>query len=148
MNGNVYNIEDRTRRTVPERSLAEILQEVKNEFIDFVETRVAMLVSEMREKTQEIKAAAPLAVVGALFAVTAWLLLTAAIVAVLTVAFGSSAFAPFIALVIVFVAYAVIGAGCLWMAFGRLKAQSLMPERTMNVLKEDKVWLRNESRQI
>ncbi len=149
MNGNVYNIGDRTtRRNVPDRSLAEVLHEAKNEFSAFVETRIAMLRSEMREKTQEVKAAAPLAVIGALFAVTAWLLLTAAIVAIITVAFAGSVYAPFIALIIVCVAYAIIGAGALWMAVGRLKAQSLMPERTMNVLKEDKVWLQNEARQL
>jgi len=32
------------------------------------------------------------------------------------------------------------------MAFGRLGRNSLIPERTINVLREDKVWLENETR--
>ncbi|MGZ4787695.1 MAG: phage holin family protein [Terriglobales bacterium] len=147
MNSNVYNIGDRTRRPAPhERSLSESLHEVVNEFKTFAETRIAMLRSEMREKVAMVKFAAPLAVIGALFAVTAWLLLTGALVAVLTVAFAGSAYAPFISLVCLGVLYLIIGAVALWVAYGRLQSQSLMPERTINVLKEDKVWLENEAR--
>jgi predicted RND superfamily exporter protein len=146
MNSKVYNIGDRTRRSAPERPLAATLNEAKNEFKDFVETRIAMLRSEMREKGRQVKAAAPLSILGALFAVTAWFLLTAAIVAVLMVAFQGSPYASFLALLIVGVAYAVIGGAALWMGYGRLTKESLLPERTINVLKEDKVWLENETR--
>ena len=147
MNSNVYNIGDRNRRTgAPERSLKETVNETVSEFREFVETRIAMLRSEMREKIAMVKFAAPLALVGAVFALTAWLLLTAAIVAILAVAFAGTPYGPFIALLIVGVAYLIIGGGALWIAYGRLNSQSLMPERTLNVLKEDKVWLQNEAR--
>jgi hypothetical protein len=146
MSGNVYNIGDSRRRTVNDRPLSETVNEAVNEFKAFAETRIAMLRSEMGEKVAMVKFAAPMAIIGALFGVTAWLLLTAAIVAIIAVAFAGTVYGPFIALVIVGVAYLIIGAGALWMAYGRFKTESLMPERTINVLKDDKVWLQNEAR--
>jgi len=145
MNENVYNIDDR-RRTTHDRPLDGTLHEALREFRDFVETRVAMLQSEMRENLANLKFAAPLLVAGVLFGATAWLLLTGALVAVLTVAWHGSAYAPFIALVIVGVAYAAIALCALFMARGRMSKKGLLPERTLNVLKEDKVWLENEVR--
>lgn len=147
MNGNVYNIGEGRRQTIPpNRPLSETLNEATREFRIFLETRIAMLRAEMREKIDNLKFAAPLLVVGALFGVTAWLLLTGALVAIVTVAFRGSLYAPFLALVIIGVLYAVIGACALWMARGRISSKGLMPERTINVLKEDKVWLQNEAR--
>ena len=146
MTDNVYNINDRRRHMASERPLSETLHEMMNEFRDFFETRIAMLRSEMREKMQNIKFAAPLLVIGALLGVSAWLLLTGALVAVIAAAFPASVYAPFWALLIVGVVYTILAAAALWMGYGRLTRQGLMPERTINVLKEDKVWLQNESR--
>ena len=145
MNGNIYNIGDR-RPPEPEKPISQTLSETINEFRLFIETRIAMLRSEMREKLANLKFAAPLLIVGALFAVSAWLLFTGALVAVLAVAFQGSAYGPFLALVIVGVVYAMVGACALWMARGRIGAKGLIPERTISVLKEDKVWLQNEAR--
>jgi mannose/fructose/N-acetylgalactosamine-specific phosphotransferase system component IID len=146
MSSNVYNIDDRRHRPNAERPLSETLNEAKSEFKAFFETRVAMLRSEMKDKMTQVKVAAPLMLVGAIFGVTAWLVLTGALVAVISVAFQGTAFGPFIALVIVGVTYAIVAGLAMWMGYGRLTAQSLMPERTMTVLKEDKVWLQNEAR--
>ncbi len=145
MSSNVYNIGDR-RRPGPDRPLGETLHEAINEFKLFVETRIAMLRSEMRENLANLKFAAPLLVAGALFGVTAWLLLTGALVAVIAVAWAGSAYAPFLALLVVGVFYLAVAAGAIWMAMGRLSKKGIMPERTINVLKEDKVWLQQESR--
>lgn len=144
MSNNVYNIGD--RRPVGERPLSQAVHEVAHELRDFVETRVAMLQSEMREKLANIKFAAPALIIGGLFVATAWLLFTGALVAVLTVAFAGSAYAPFLALIVVAVVYAAIGAGVSWMGLGRIGKSGLVPERTIEVLKEDKVWLENEAR--
>jgi hypothetical protein len=142
----VYNIEDRRRRPQPERPLSETLNDAKVKFKDFVETRIAMLRSETKDIIAQVKFAAPLLVVGAIFGVTAWLALSAALAALIAVAFRPSPYAAFLGLLIVGVAEAIIAAIALWMGYGRLKANSLMPERTLNVLKQDKVWLENEMR--
>jgi hypothetical protein len=73
-------------------------------------------------------------------------LFTGALVAVLTMAFAGSPYAPFLALAIVGVIYAAFGAGALWIGFGRVGKKALIPQRTIEVLKEDKVWLENEAR--
>ena len=145
MNDNVYNIGDR-RRVPTDRPLNYVMHEVLREFRDFIETRFAMLRSEMRENLANLKFAAPLLIAGILFAGTAWLLLTGALVAVLAVAWQGSPYAPFLALLIVGVAYALVALCALLMAKGRMSKKGLMPERTISVLKEDKVWLENEAR--
>ena len=145
MNNNIYNIEDR-RRPVNERPIGDTLTQAINELREFIETRFAMLRSEMREKLANLKFAAPLLIAAALFGITAWLLFTGALVAVLTMAFQGSAYAPFIALVIVGAFYGIIGVCAMWMGFGRLGRHGLMPERTLSVLKEDKVWLQQEAK--
>jgi uncharacterized membrane protein YqjE len=144
MNNNVYNIGD--RQPVAERPLGQTLHEVAHELRNFVNTRLAMLQSEMRENIANIKVAAPALIIGGLFVATAWLLFTGALVAVLTVAFEGSPYAAFLALVIVGALYAVMGACALWIAFGRIRAKSILPERTIEVLREDKVWLEDEAR--
>ena len=142
---NVYNIGD--RQHVPaDRPLGGTLHEALREFRDFIETRIAMLQSEMRENLANLRFAAPLLIAGVLFGTTAWLLLTGAIVAVLTVAWNGSPYAPFLALLVVGASYALIALCALFMARGRMSKKSLLPERTINVLKEDKVWLENEAR--
>jgi uncharacterized membrane protein YqjE len=144
MSDNVYNIGD--RRSVPERPLSQAVHEAVIDLLEFVDTRIAMLQSEMREKLANLKYAAPLLIFGSLCAVSAWLLLTGALVAVLCVAFAGSPYGPFLSLAIVGVLYAAAGAGALWIALGRIGAKGIIPDRTIEVLKEDKAWLENEAR--
>jgi uncharacterized membrane protein YqjE len=145
MSNNVYNIGDR-RPVAAEHPIAKTMHEVAREMLDFVETRFAMLQAETREKLANLKAAAPLLIVGALSLVSVWLLVTAALVAALNIVFAGNAYGPFLSLVIIACLYAVIGGGALWMASGRIRAGGIMPARTIEVLKEDKVWLENEAR--
>lgn len=144
MNNNVYNIGD--RRANSDRPLGETVHSAIDEFRAFIETRIAMLRAEMREKLANLKFAAPLLVVGALFGVSAWLLWTGALVAIINVAFRGDVYGPFYALVCVGALYTIVAACAFWMASGRISRKGIMPERTINVLKEDKVWLQQESR--
>jgi uncharacterized membrane protein YqjE len=144
MSNNVYNIGD--RRPVGERPLSQTVHAVAHEIREFIDTRVAMLQSEMREKLQNLRQAAPALIIGVSFAATAWLLFTGALVAILMVAFAGSPYAPFLAMLIIGVVYATFGAGALWMGLGRVGKKALVPERTIEVLKEDKIWLENEAR--
>ncbi len=52
---------------VPERSVADVLMEIKDELRDFVETRYDLLRSELHEALSTVKSAAPLAVAAADF---------------------------------------------------------------------------------
>ena len=129
-----------------ERTLAGVVAELKDEFKEFVNTRLAMLQSELRDKLGTWKTSLPAIVIGAVMLGTCWLLVTGAIVAAIAVAFGDNPFAPAIALAIVAVAYAVFGGVAVTFALRSLRENSLVPKRTLRVLKDDQVWISNEAR--
>ena len=66
-----------------EKSIATILAETKDELKQFVTTRVNILKAEMDEKISRIKSVIPLAVVGALFLLSGWMVFTFALIALL-----------------------------------------------------------------
>jgi len=123
------------------RSLQASLQEIKNEIKEFIQTRLDLLKGEMQEKVSAYKAALPMAVIGALMLATAWLLITGAIVAAIQLALGWPA-----AFAIVGGAYLVCGIFAGWLAYKEVTAQSMKPERTLQVLKQDQIWIEQEAR--
>jgi len=129
-----------------ERPLAAVIAEVKEEARDFVQTRVHMLRFELRDKVRTWKIALPMAGCGLTLLVTAWLVFTAALIAILAAAFYPSRFAYFFALLIVGGAYGLGGGMCAAQAFRSVKSQRVLPERTVKVLKDDAEWLRSEAR--
>jgi mannose/fructose/N-acetylgalactosamine-specific phosphotransferase system component IID len=128
------------------RSLGETVNTAKQEFKQFAETRLAMLQSEMRDKMAAMKAALPILVIGAVVAWLSALCLTAALVCAIYTAFKGSEWAPFLACLIVGVSYAIIGFGALFFGYSKISEKGLVPERTIQVLKDDKLWLQNEAR--
>lgn len=123
------------------RSLQASLQEIKNEIKEFIQTRLDLLKGEMQEKVSAYKAALPMAVIGALMLATAWLLITGAIVAAIQLALGWPA-----AFAIVGGAYLVCGIFAGWLAYKEVTAQSMKPERTLQVLKQDQIWIEQEAK--
>lgn len=130
----------------PEKSFAQLLSEFKDEIKDFAATRIEMLLAEMREKMAMALAALPAIATGIVLALLSVLFLCIALVALVAMALGggTGAWAA---------AFAIVGgvfllAGGLAIAFGvrRLKARGLKPERTLRILKQDQIWLRNETR--
>jgi cytochrome c biogenesis factor len=128
------------------RTLAGVINEFKDEIKDFVQTRIYMLQSEFRDKFTAWKTALPLIVVALVLMGTAWLVLTAALTSILAVAFLPSPYAYFFAFLIVGVVYMFGGAVCAGFAIRELKEHGIMPQRTVKVLKEDKIWLQTEAR--
>jgi len=123
-----------------------VVNDLKEESKQFVSTRLAMLQAEMKEKMAAWKTAIPMLVIGAVLMLTAWLLLTGAIVAAVYVAFAGSAWAAFLALIIVCVAYAIFGGLALWIAKSKWQETCVAPKRTLRVLKDDQIWISNEAR--
>jgi hypothetical protein len=129
-----------------ERSLAAVLAEVKEELKDFVQTRVAMLRFELREKAHAWKLALPLAACALALLITSWCVFTAALIAIVASAFYPNRFAYFFGLLIVGGAYALGGTMFAAQAYRSLRRQGMVPERTVRILKEDAEWLRREAR--
>ena len=128
------------------RSIASVLNDLKQELKDFLETRIQLLKSEIQEKMAMLKLAAPLAVVAVVFAGTAYLLLTLALVDLVSVAFLDNTYRWFLAFLIVGVVWLIVAAMAGYFALREMRARALAPQRTIQVLKGDKAWLQSEAK--
>jgi len=82
-----------------------------------------------------------MAVIAILLLATSWFLLTGAIVAAIALALGWAA-----AFAIVAGAYLIFGILIGWLAYKEVTAQSMKPERTLQVLKQDQIWIGQEAK--
>jgi uncharacterized membrane protein YqjE len=131
-----------------EKSLATVLAETKEELKEFVSTRLAMLRAELREKVHTWKQGIPFLLVAAVLIITGWIALTFTLIALLHVAFIDSAYSWFFAGLIVTLFYLVVGGLVGWFAYRELTKIGLKPTRTLEVLKQDQLWMQNEARTI
>ena len=127
----------------PTKTLPELITELKDELKEFAATRAAMLRAEIHEKLQSMKLAAPGILIGLLLVVTGWLVFTAFLVSAIANIFDGAWRYP-IALASVAVLYSIVGSLVLAVSWNKIKANSLKPERTLRVLKQDQVWLQTE----
>jgi VIT1/CCC1 family predicted Fe2+/Mn2+ transporter len=128
------------------KSPVEILTDLKMELLDFVNTRVAMLQSEMKEKIRTLKLATPALIVGLVLVTTAWFLLTGCLVAVVAMAFAPNPWAYPISFIIVGLTYLIFGGIAAIAAWKRMMGSGLAPWRTIHVLQQDKVWIAAEGK--
>ena len=126
-------------------TLAGVVAEIKDETKEFVQTRVEMLKAELREKVATWKSGALLAGVGVLLLGTAYLLLTLALVGLVAVAFWGSPYAWFLAFLFVGAFWGIIGGILAFLAVREFRRQGIAPKKTLEVLREDKIWLQSEA---
>jgi uncharacterized membrane protein YqjE len=146
MNGKVTRIDEGIR--TPEMSethrAATVLHELKDEIGQFLRTRATLLKSELRENLPSLSKAGLLVVVGTLLFLTAYMLFTVALVAVIAEGFRNSEFRWVFALLALGVAWAIFGGISFLMAKHQFTQKNILPKRTLAVLKGDKVWLQQE----
>jgi hypothetical protein len=131
-----------------EKSLATLLAETKAELKEFVSTRVGIFKAEIDEKMRTVKYVVPLLLAAGALLLAAWMTLTFALIAVLRGIFLPSPYAWVWAAVIVGGAYLLLGVAVGWFAIGEIKSVGVGPARTLQVLKDDHIWLRNEARTV
>ena len=129
-----------------EKPIAAVLAETKEELKNFVQTRVAILKAELSDKVKSWKAVIPMAVIGAVLLLTAWFAITFTLVALLSVLFQPSPFAWVFGGAIVSLVYLAIGAILGVSAVNRIKAVQMVPTRTLEVLKQDQIWIQKETK--
>ena len=129
-----------------ERRLAEILAEMRAELIEFVQTRISILRTELSEIWKTAKVAIPLVGLATLLLGTAFLLLTGALVGLVEAAFPQSIYRWFFACIIVAFFWGVLGAAAAYFAKREFEIKSMAPRRTLEVLKADKLWIEAEVR--
>jgi uncharacterized membrane protein YqjE len=129
-----------------EKSLGAVLAETKEEMKDFIETRLQILRSEINEKLRTWKYSLPLLLLAAGLLLIGWITLTFAFVALIRAFFLPSEYAWVWAGLIVTGIYLVAGIAVGWFAYSELQSVGVAPKRTMQVLKQDQVWIQNEAR--
>ena len=127
------------------RSLAAIIAELKDEIKDFVQTRVEMFKSELRETLDAWKTAVPLAAIAVLLLATAYLLLTIAVVMLIAVAFWDNPYRWFLAFLVVGALWSIGGGILGWLALREFRSKGLFTRKTIEVLKADKIWIQSEA---
>ena len=129
----------------PEKPLSQILSEFKDELLEFGETRLTMLRNEMREKLLIASTALQAIAVGAVLALVASLFLCVALVALVAYFLGGGVGAWAAAFALVGFAFLIIGGSAIAFGVWRFRARSIKPERTLQMLKQDQLWLRAET---
>jgi len=129
-----------------DKSLATILAETKEELKEFVATRVGILKAEIDEKIRTWKYVVPLLLAAAALLLAGWMALTFALMALLHAIFLPSPYAWLWAGLIVAGAYLLLGIAVGWFAYSEISAVGITPNRTLQVLKQDQVWIQNEAR--
>jgi uncharacterized membrane protein YqjE len=127
-----------------EKSVAAVLSETKEEMKQFLETRIALLKTEVREKLTMLKMAAPLAVVGLLLLATAYLLFTICLVALVFAFLPDNPYRWCLAFLAVAVLWTILGGIAAYFAKREFELKGLLPKKTIGVLKDDKVWIQSE----
>jgi uncharacterized membrane protein YqjE len=130
--------------TTDGRNLAALLSQMKDGISDFLHTRLSLLQTELREKAKTLKTAALLALGGLLLLSTAYLLITLALVGLVVAAFSGSPYRWFFAFLAVGVLWTISGGIAAYFAKRELELRGLLPQRTIAVLKGDKVWVQTE----
>jgi hypothetical protein len=129
-----------------EKSIGAVLAETKEELKSFIQTRLAILKAEISEKIKNAKAVIPVAVAAVLFLGTAWLAITFTLIALVASLFQPRPLAWFFGGLIVTIFYAVIGGIVAAVTLNRIKAVQMIPTRTLEVLKQDQLWIQKETK--
>ena len=121
--------------------LAQIVAEIKSELKEFVQTRVKLAATELSETAQTLSGVTLAAVAGVLLAVTGCLCFVAAVVSLVAVAFANTWYQWPLAFGIVSVLLLAAAGIALAQVQNKLRSRTLLPEKTIEVLKADaRVW--------
>jgi len=137
-----------------ERSIAEVLREMKAEASAFVNTRYELLLAEVKDRAATLKHSLPMLAVAVVFTMGTFATLTFTLVSLIAGLVRGAAepnstlanLAWAIGAACICVLYACIAGAFGYAGYKRLTAQSMMPERTIRVLKQDQQWIKNEAR--
>ena len=128
------------------RSLSAIMAEMKEEVIEFAQTRIELFKNEAQQKMKTLKVAAPLGALGILLFGTAYLMFVLALVGVAVALFRDNPYRWFFAFAIVGVITAVLGLVAGYFAKREFELKGLMPKKTLEVLKGDQLWIQAEAK--
>ena len=121
------------------RSVAALLSDLAGETSLLVRQEIALLKAELNAKLARAGLGAGAIAAGGLIAFSGWLALVAAAIIGL-----SYVLAPWLSALIIGVFVIAIGAALVLFGKSRLNAEALVPRRTLNSLREDEAWIRDQ----
>jgi hypothetical protein len=121
------------------RPVAALLTDLAGETSTLVRQEIALFMADLSEKLTRMGVGAGALAAGGVIAFSGWLALLAAAILGL-----SHAVAPWLSALIIGVVVIALGAGLALFGKSRLKADALVPRRTLNSLREDEAWIRDQ----
>lgn len=133
-----------------EQSVGSLLKQLRDESTALIRDEVALAKREMREKAASYGRNIGSLVAGALIGYAALVIILLAVGSLITEGLIGAdidpAMAHFLGLAIVGVVVAIISAILVSMAINKLKEEGLVPERTVETLRNDKEWVKQQVR--
>jgi hypothetical protein len=121
------------------RPVAALLSDLAGETSTLVRQEIALLKAELSEKLTGMGVGAAALAAGGVIAFSGWLALVAAAIIGL-----SYVLAPWLSALIIGAVIMALGAGLALFGKSRLKADALVPHRTLNSLRQDEAWIRDQ----
>ena len=121
------------------RPVAALLTDLAGETSTLVRQEIALFKAELSESLARIGMGAGALAAGGVIAFSGWLALVAAAILGL-----SHVLAPWLSALIIGVVVIALGAGLALFGKTRLNADALLPHRTLNSLRQDQAWLRDQ----
>jgi hypothetical protein len=121
------------------RSVAALLSDLAGETSTLFRQEIALFKAELGESLARIGVGTGALAAGGVIAFSGWLALVAAAILGL-----SRVLAPWLSALIIGVVVIALGAGVALFGKSRLKASALVPRRTLNSLREDEAWIRDQ----
>ncbi len=128
------------------RGLTLSLKDVLLQIGPLLQTRLDLAASELKETLGGAKVAAPLAIITIVLAATAYLFLMVALAGVVAGLLKSSPYRWPLAFSIVGGLWLLIGGIAAYFALREVQIRGFFPERTLEVLEGDKIWIQNEAK--
>jgi uncharacterized membrane protein YqjE len=129
------------------RTWGEVAANIKEEIRDFTQTRIQLFKTEFGQKLALLKVAAILAGVAILLLATAYLFFTVGLAALIAAVFFDHPYRWVFGFFGVAVLWAILGGIAAYFAKREFALKGIVPRRTLEVLKGDKIWLQSEAKE-
>ena len=121
------------------RPVAALLSDLASATSTLVRQEIALFKAELSEKLTGMGVGAAALAAGGVIAFSGWLALMAAAILGL-----SHVLAPWLSALIIGILVIGLAAGLVLFGKSRLNADALVPRRTVNSLREDRAWIRDQ----
>ena len=128
------------------RTWADVAADIKAEIRDFTQTRIQLLRTEVGQKLALLKVAAILAGVALLLLSTAYLFFTIGVAALIAAVFFDHPYRWVYGFFGVVFLWTLLGGIAAYFAKREFALRGILPRRTIEVLRGDKIWLQSEAK--